>query len=334
MSAVRRRTLLRTLASAPIAAAGLAAAGLAGLSACTSSSPDRRWHLGRLTIGTGNPTGVFYQVGGGYADVITRHIRGYEAIAAPTGGAADNLLRLSRDDVQIALTFTDVAADAYGGQGTFAGSPVAMLAIARIYDGYMHLVARNEAKIHTVADLRGKRVSTGTHNSGTEFMAMRMLTAAGLDPDKDLERLRLSLGDTTTALAAGTIDALFFGGGLPTIGITSLLATSGGAVSFVPTAYLLPEMAKRYGAAYGSAVIDRGVYGLPASVPTLSVGNMIVVDRDMPDALAFDLVRVIFTYQSDLIAVHPEWGNVTADGAKHTDPVPLHPGAESYFNQR
>lgn len=320
---MNRRALLKAALAVPVA----------GLSGCAvlASEPSPMWNRGRLTIGTGNPTGVYYQVGGGYADVIGRHVAGFSAIAAPTGGSADNLLRLRRGDVQIALTFADVATDAVNGAGTFNGEPMALQALARIYDGFAHLLVRKGIGINAVKDLKGRSVSTSTRNSGTEFMAKRILLSAGLNPDKDVDRRALSLGETTAAMAAGTLDALFFVGGLPTLGVTSLMASSRDKVKFIPLNELSSAMTGRFGDAYGVATIDKSVYGVEEDVRTLSVGNLITVDPQLPVDLGFNLTKVIFDFQSELVGVHPEWGNVTRVNAPKTSPVRLHPGAARYF---
>ena len=64
--------------------------------------------------------------------------------------------------------------------------------------------------------MRGKRVSTGAPNSGTEVIANRMLQAGGLDPAKDIQAQRTELGKTVEGMKDGSIDAMFWSGGLPT----------------------------------------------------------------------------------------------------------------------
>ncbi|GAA4697771.1 C4-dicarboxylate ABC transporter substrate-binding protein [Phytohabitans rumicis] len=299
------------------------------LAGCAPEPPgDLR--AGHLVVGTGNTTGVFYQVGGAYADVITAHLSGFEAIVAPTAGSADNLLRLGQGDVDIALTFADVAADAVRGRGTFAESPRQLRALAVVYQNYTHLVVRADARIKSPADLRGKRVSTGTVNSGTEFLALRLLRAAGLDPDRDIRRVSLSLSATTRGLEDGTIDATFWSGGLPTVGITELVG-SGARVSFLPLDGLLPELDRLFPATYAAGSIPASAYGLPGDIPTVSVGNLVVVDAAMPESLAHDLTALIFEHREELVAGHPEWGSMLRDNAGRTGVVPLHPGAQRFY---
>jgi len=285
-----------------------------------------------LVLGTGNATGVFYQVGGAYADVITTHLPGYEAIVAPTAGSADNLLRMARGDVDIALTFGDVAADAVRGRGTFAGGARPLRALAVAYQGYTHLVVRADAGIRSPADLRGKRVSTGTVNSGTEFLALRLIRAAGLDPDRDIKRSSLSLSATTRGLADGKLDATFWSGGLPTVGITELMGAKA-KMRFLPLDGLVPELDRLYPQTYGTGRIPASTYGLPGDIPTVTVGNLVVVEADMPEQLAHDLTALIFDYRQELVDGHPEWGSADRQTAVRSGVVPLHPGAQRFYRE-
>ena len=57
-----------------------------------------------------------------------------------------------------------------------------MAALTRLYNNYTQVAVRTSAGINSIADLKGKRVSTGSPNSGTEVIARRLLESAGLDP--------------------------------------------------------------------------------------------------------------------------------------------------------
>jgi TRAP transporter TAXI family solute receptor len=318
---MRRRVLL-----------GLPVLALAGCAAPADPAAGL-WHQGELAIGTGNPTGVFYEIGAGYADLINRHLTGYEATAAPTNGSVDNLKRLASGDVDIALAFADNAADALHGTGPFIGDPRQVRALARLYDNYAHVIVRTEARIESVAGMRGKRISTSTHNSGTEVMARRILTAAGLDPDADVAAQSLTLGDTTAAMLAGTIDGMFWSGGLPTTGITDLFRQADGKVRFLAVDSLVPQLTKLYGAGlYTPAALPKVTYGLPADVPTIAEPNLLVVNPSMPVDLAYQLTGLLFRYQVELAAVHPAADAIKRTTALQTDPVPLHPGAAQYYS--
>ncbi|MFG1659180.1 TAXI family TRAP transporter solute-binding subunit [Micromonospora chersina] len=312
-----------------LVAALLLAALLAGCGGADTG--PRAWHDGRIFLATGNTTGVYYQLGGGYADLISRHLPGYEARAEPTGASVENITRLASGDMEIAFSLADTAADAVSGRGAFDGQPQPVRALARVYSNYTHVIVRAGGKIDTFADLRGKRISTGSPRSGTDIIAGRLLTAGGIDPDKDIQRLNLSLPETVQRMKAGTLDGMFFSGGLPTPGIKDLLSSAPGAFRLLPLTELAEPLAARYGSVYTTAVLPKDVYGTPAPTPTITVANVILVAADMPDQLAYDLTRVLFTWQGELINVHPEAANFTRESAAASQPIPLHPGAVRYY---
>ncbi|MFI1195397.1 TAXI family TRAP transporter solute-binding subunit [Micromonospora sp. NPDC020750] len=289
------------------------------------------WHGGRIFLATGNTTGVYYQLGGGYADLISRYLPGYEARAEPTGASGENITRVTGGDMEIAFSLADTAADANAGQGAFQGRPQQVRALARVYRNYTHVLVRADAKITTLSDLRGGRVSTGSPRSGTDVIAGRLLTAAGIDPERGVRRARLSLPDTAARMRAGTLDAMFFSGGLPTPGITDLLAAAPGKFRFLPIADLIEPLTATYGPVYAAADLPKEAYGTPTAVPTVTVANMILVSADMPDKLAYDLTALLFAHQTELGTVHPEGRNFDRSSAANTDPVPLHPGASRFY---
>ncbi|GAT65741.1 C4-dicarboxylate ABC transporter substrate-binding protein [Planomonospora sphaerica] len=318
--------------------AALMAAGTLLLSACggdrsAERAADQPAGAGeRLSIATGNTTGVYYVLGGGLADQIGRHVPGYQATAEATGASVENIQRVVRGDSDIAFTLADSAADAVAGKGAFTG-PQPIRALARLYDNSTQVVAAADAGVKSVADLKGKRVSTGSPNSGTEVIALRLLEAAGLDPDEDVTRQSLGLPESVQGIKDGTLDALVWSGGLPTPGITDLFTSLKDEVAFVPLDASLPKMQAEHGPVYAQGVIGKDVYGTPADVPTIVVPNLLVVNEKMDPGLAESLTRLLFDRRADLEKVHPSARGITREKAPETDPVPLHDGAKKYYGR-
>jgi len=320
---MRRRTLL--LAPALSAAA-------AGLAACTCAEAEKpRYHDGRLYIGTGNTTGVYYLLGGAFADLVTRNVSGFEARAEPTNASVENIRRIASADMQMGFTQADAAADAVAGRAAFDGRPQEVTALARLYENIMQAVVRVDLKIKTVADLRGKRVSTGSPGSGTEAFAIRVLGAAGLDADNDVTRKALSLGQTTNGMKDGSLDAMFFCGGLPTPGIADLIASAPGKYAFLPLDELLQPLNGKFSNSYSQVSMSKSAYSMPDDTATLAVSNLLLAAPDMPAELAFQLTRLLFDHQNDLVAAHPEGKNIKRETARQTGSVPLHEGARRYY---
>jgi TRAP transporter TAXI family solute receptor len=169
-----------------------------------------------IAIATGGTGGVYYPLGGGMANVLTKHVPGYAATARVTGGSVDNLKLIGSLQSEVALTMVDAALDALKGEDKFKGSPVEVRTLMVLYPNRMHVVSVDGKGIEKMSDLKGKRVSTGSPGSATEVMAFRVIEAAGLDKDKDMRRERLGVAESTNAIKDGKIDAYFWVGGLPT----------------------------------------------------------------------------------------------------------------------
>ena len=153
---------------------------------------------GRLTIATGNTTGVYYQLGGGLARLIDQNLEGYKATASETGASVQNIQGVVGGKYDVAFSLADTASDAVEGKASFS-EPQPVEALTRLYPNYTHVLVRADSGIESVADMKGKRVSTGSPKSGTEVIANRLLEEAGLDPAKDIKAQRLALPETRTA---------------------------------------------------------------------------------------------------------------------------------------
>ena len=282
----------------------------------------------RISIATGNSTGVYFAIGNAYANQISAATNGkVKATAAETGASVQNIQQLVRGDYQVAFSLADTAADAVAGKGAFDSGPQPIRALARIHTNYTQVLARTGAGITRVEDLKGKRVSTGSPKSGTEVIANRLLESAGLDPAKDVQAQRLDLGKTVDAMKSGTIDAMVWSGGLPTPGITDLFTTARDRVTFLDITPLLPAMQKISGE-YEQAEIPAATYGTPAAVPTIAVPNLLLVPESLDANLACVLTKTLFERKAALVAANKAAKDIELASARKTEPVKLHRGAE------
>jgi uncharacterized protein len=311
----------------------IACFGAAGAVSCHFPGGDSGVQY--LSIATGDTGGVYYAYGGGLAKVVSDHVPGVRATAESTAASVDNLKLIRDGKAEIAFTLADTAADAIKGEGPFAGSaPVPARALAVLYYNYLHL-ATLDARIASLADLRGRVVSMGLPGSGTEITARRVVSAAGLEPDRDFTRRSIGPTQGADALKDGKLDALFWSGGLPTPAFLDLAHSPNVRMHLVPTAPALEALRKAHGELYNSLEIPAGAYrGVDAAVPVVGVANLLVVRSDMPDDLAYQLTRAMFEHQADLAAVHPEAKKLSLATAVKGSPLEFHPGAVRYYRER
>ena len=288
-----------------------------------------------LSIATGTTGAVYFPLGGGLAQLLQKHL-GLNANVEATAGTVENLFRLGQRQADIMFGQTDAAWDAYNGLDKFTGNKVPVRAIMVLYPNTMHLVSVEGAGVRTIQDLKGKRVSTGPANSATEVMAMRGLRAAGLDPDKDIRRERLSPAESTRAIRDKQLDAYFFVGGIPTPAITDLAATPGIRMQLIDYAEVLPNMVKANGPIYVPITIPAKSYpGQERDGRAVAVWNILAVREDMPAEMVYNITRAAFQHRAELGAVHPAGREIDLKWQQNAAAViPFHPGALKFWGEQ
>lgn len=309
----------------------LAAVGLMFLAACGDQSTTKR-----LSIATGGTGGVFYPYGGGLARVLSAKAKGVQATAEVTGGSVDNVKLVSKGDADIGFATIDSAADALTGKGSYADTgPQAIVGIATLYDSFVHVVARGDAGISTIADLKGKRISVGSAGSSTEAIADRILAAAGVDPASGVSRDNLSVAESAGALKDGKIDAFFWVGGLPTSAISDLTISGTPPVIFLATGDLLPALESKYPGMYRAATLPQKTYpGLTGNVPGLGVANILFVSAKMDSETVTLILATLFDNLDEVKKIHPDAQSLNLVKAAAKTALPLHPAAQAFYAAR
>ena len=289
-----------------------------------------------LSIGTGGTGGVYYPLGGGIANVLSKYVKGMEATAEVTGGSVDNLKLIGTGKPYIGFTMADAGQDAFRGEDKFKSGKIPLRTLMVAYPNRMHVVTIDGTGINKLSDLKGKRVSTGSPGSATEVMAFRIIEAAGLDKDRDMTRERLGVAESVNAIKDHKIDAFFWVGGLPTAAVTDLAATPGVKIKLIDHANVVPAMNKKYGNLYTEDVIPKATYsGMAADNHQATVWNLIVANASLSNEAAYNVVKAIFDHRDELIAVHKEATNFSLEKQKQSNsPIPFHPGAIKYFAEK
>ncbi|WP_081136492.1 TAXI family TRAP transporter solute-binding subunit [Halomonas sp. BC2] len=286
----------------------------------------------QLSIATGGTGGVYYPIGGGFAEMINNHIDGAQATAEVTGASVENMGLIMRGDADLALVLADTAYQAYTGTGDFEGRQIENTrALASVYPNAVQLVTLADSDIHSIADLAGKRVSVGAPGSGTELNARALLEANGVSYS-DFTPQRLNFNETADAIRDGDIDAGFWSVGPPTSSILNLAATRD--IRLIGLSDEEIANAQEVEAVFAPYELAAGMYdGMDEAVQTIGIPNVLVVNADLDEELAYQLTHLLFENIDELIAVHPAANDTTVEFTMGSTPVPLHPGAIRYFEE-
>ena len=289
-----------------------------------------------ISITTGPTGGVYYPLGGGIANILSKYVPGYAANAESTAGSVANLQLMTQGKTNLALSMADAAWDGYKAQGKFSGGAVPVRTLMVAYPNRMHVVTVEGRGINSFADLKGKRVSTGAPNSATELMTQRLLEAYGMDWSKDIRRERLTPEKSAEAIKDNKLDAFFFVVGIPTSSVTDLAATPNTKIKLIDHADAVEKMVAKHGPLYVRDVIPTGSYpGQDKPNAVATVQNLLVAHKDMPDQVAYNILKTIFDKKAELIQVHKEAANFDVKHqSKAGGTIPYHPGAVKYFAEQ
>lgn len=284
-----------------------------------------------FNIATGGTAGVYYPLGGAIAEILNKNVEGANAKVQSTGASVANVNMLAKGEVQIAFIQNDIAYYAANGTEMFKDNKVEnMRAVATIYPEIVQLVTLEKSGIKNVADLKGKRVAVGAAGSSVTANAQHVLEAAGLSFE-DIDEQYLSFAEAANGLKDGNIDAAFVTAGVPTAAIQDIIAQH--KVVVIPvTSEMADKMIEKY-PFYTKVVIPADAYKQAQDVETVGVKAMLVVTDQMDEQTAYEITKAIFDNVEDLKTAHAVGQYISKESAKDGLSIPLHPGAEKFFNE-
>ena len=282
-----------------------------------------------LIFTTGGDQGTYYGFGGVLAGKISE-TTSTTVTAITSGGSQANVEAMEEGDAQLGFVQTDVGAYAYNGTRLFeeTGKVEDFSTVANLYMEQVQIVTLDE-NIKSVADLAGKNVSVGAAGSGVYYNAVDVLSAYGLDVEKDINPTYQSFGDSAESLQDGKIDAAFVVAGAPTTAITSLAATKPVYLVSLDDEHIDKLLADS--PYYSKTTISKDTYNMPEDVTTVAVGAVVIARDDVSDADVYNFLFGIFENVDSITAAHAKGAELDLDFAASYEAVPYHPGAVAYF---
>ncbi|MBE6775944.1 MAG: TAXI family TRAP transporter solute-binding subunit [Ruminococcaceae bacterium] len=286
-----------------------------------------------ITAGTGGTTGTYYAFTTAVGQILNTDAYTFNVIS--TGGSQANIEMIADGEAQFAIVQNDVMNYAYEGTNGFAEAITDFSAVACVYSEVCQLVATKASGITSLADLKGKTVAVGDVGSGVYYNATQILEAAGLDIDKDINKVTASFGDSATQLKDGSIDAAFITAGAPTTAITDLATTT--EVVLVDLGDdIIDSLIEKY-PFYEKfeATADNTKYDfVTEAVSTVAIKATFVVSNKMSEDQVYQITKDLWEKQADIAVAHAKGNEMVKENAvAAVGKVPVHPGAEKYYKE-
>lgn len=285
-----------------------------------------------IYIGTGGTGGIYYPYGIGVAKIWNLYIPGVKAVAKVTGGSVENVQLVHKGEAMIGMVMDDVAVAGYKGLSPFEGKKQNILAIAVMYPHMFQVVTLKKSSIKNIEQVRGRKISTGSPGSGTNFMAERVFRALEIPLDSYRDS-RLSFTENATALKDGTIEVGIWSVGPGASSILDLATTHDIHIISFTEGQKKKILASN--SEYSEVNLAGGVYrGVDNLVSTIGVWNVMVCQRSLKTELVYDLVKALYEHNDYLLKIHPSASYTTPENAVKHSSIPLHPGTIKYLKEK
>ncbi len=254
-----------------------------------------------FTIGTGGPTGVYFQTGNAICKMLHKSAisaehgrkkgtaKAYRCTAPSTGGSNYNIGQIAAGEFQFGVAQSDWQYHAVNGSSKWEGKQFSNLrAVFSVHNEPFQIWARKKAKIKDFAGLKGKgKIDAFGYSVGFPNGAMEQAATCAA---------KASPINLTGSEVQGLIDGADY---------------------------------------YAQAVIPKGTYtGQKKDATTFGVKATVVTSADVSEELVYLVTKAVMENFDDFKKQHPAFGflekkNMIKDGLS----APLHPGAIKYYKE-
>ncbi|MFO1207655.1 MAG: TAXI family TRAP transporter solute-binding subunit [Amaricoccus sp.] len=287
------------------------------------------------SIGTGDKSGVYYLAGGaicGFVDA-ERWTTGIRCLAESTDGSIDNLRAVRNGTRTFGLVQSDWQHHAFYGTDVFrqAGPDRDLRSVVSLFREPFTVVARPDAGIGGIADLKGKRVNLGPSGSGGRATMRVVMDAMGWTDESFAYVDDLAMADVPRALCAGEIDAAVAIVAHPNQSVEEMMRSCNAVL--VPVNGPGIERMMDENTFYAPGEVSAGTYdGQTASVPSFAVTATLVTSSRTSPAVVYEVTKALFQNFDAFRAAHPAFADIEKERMFSEGlTAPLHDGALRYL---
>lgn len=291
-----------------------------------------------ITIGTGGQTGVYYVVGQSMCRLVNRNSNdhGIRCNAPSSGGSVANVNAIRGGEMDMGVVQSDIQYKAYEGIENFAdaGEFKEMRAVFALHGEPLTIVARRDADIEHVKDLKGKRFNIGNPGSGQRDTMDVVMDALGWTIKDFALASQLSASEQAAALGDNNIDAMVYVAGHPNGSIQEATTTVDSVIVAVNGEEIDGIIAAQ--PYYAKAIIPGGMYrGNDKDIETFGVRATMVTSTKVPDETVYQTVKAVFDNFDRFKRLHPAFATLDEqEMIKEGLSIPLHDGAVRYYKER
>ena len=287
-----------------------------------------------LVMGTGSTGGTYFALGGAMANAINDKLadKKITITAQSTGASVENMNLINAGEMDLGIAMNNVEANAFDGVGAFSSPVTNVSSIGVVYNEVYQIVANAATGAKNVEDLKGKKVAIGPAGSGTLGLSQKLFTAAGLDPNKDIQPQSDSFGDAATKMQDGHIDAACNVLAVPASSIIEM--TTSMKLAYVNISDDILETLQATEPYFVRKVIPAGTYdGQTEDINTITCKAALYCRADLDEETVYQITKAFYESGDVIAAAHATGKEVQLEGCLEGITTPIHPGAARYYKE-
>lgn len=251
--------------------------------------------------------------------------------AKGTKGSQENIRRLAKGDLQLAMSNSAITYFAVRGESGWE-QKYDMRAIVTLAPNVAMFIATRDTGIQSIADLKGKRVVVGPAGAGFEMFVKPLLAAHGVTYE-DFSPLNATQSSSVDMLGDSSADAAFLGGAVPTSSISQACSTYD--INFIPFGETEREKLVKDFPFFQPFTIKQDKYtDLTGDYAGLNVGSMhLITSADQDEELIYSITKLVWENREAIAAQHPAGKAINEQNAARYTGTEFHPGAIRFYKE-
>ena len=284
-----------------------------------------------IRIMSGPQGGSWYPLAGAIQGIVQKEVPGTNVQVAP-GAGISNVIGVQNNKAEMGFGNSVSTYDGVQGNDPFKQKTDNVCQVATLYFQYFHIVALADAGIKTVADIKGKNLTTQQKGNTGEQMTRDVLKVYGLDYGK-LSKVNFgSYTDSVAQLKDGHAQVFSLITTVPASAVMDIGSARKINVLVVPDEKL--RALQKINKGYDKRVIKAGSYpGQDKDVQTIGTWTHLIMRCSTPEDLVYKVTKALAKSTDDLGNVVSAVKGLTAKELAIDVGVPYHPGARKFYRE-
>jgi TRAP transporter TAXI family solute receptor len=279
---------------------------------------------------TGPQGGSWIPLGGQMKDMWEKAIPGLNIQVLPGAGIA-NVRGVDEGKADIGFGNSISTVDGVHGTGAFKKPTTNICNIATLYPQYYQLVVPADAGINTIADLKGKAITTQQRGNTGEQITRQLLEVNGLTY-KDLKVSFVGYSDSVNQMKDGHAVAFGLGTQVPAGAIMDLAAAR--PIKLLDQSSSYAGM-RRLNPGYTPLTIPKGSYpGQDKDVKVVGYATHVFVSCKLPADEVYTMTKTLIGNTATLASIAKAIGHQKMVDLATDIGVPFHPGAAKFYKEQ